>query len=102
MPLSFQLVENNQLRNVIECWRRDPELGPNSGIEEELKCPITMSPMQDAVLTCDGHSYEREAIIRWLRRHDSVRKSSAPAPSKTHSHTQSNVWPVLAEVFYFR
>ncbi len=39
---------------------------------EELRCPITMSVMVDAVVTCDGHSYERAAIIQWLRRHASV------------------------------
>ncbi|EKX40873.1 hypothetical protein GUITHDRAFT_75270, partial [Guillardia theta CCMP2712] len=37
-------------------------------VEDELKCPITMSRMRDAVVTCDGHSYERSAILRWLRR----------------------------------
>jgi hypothetical protein len=53
-----------------------------SRIMQELKCPITMSRMRDAVVTCDGHSYERESIVRWLRRHGTSPKSNMLLPSK--------------------
>lgn len=31
-----------------------------------LKCPITQMIMHDPVNTCDGYTYERESIERWL------------------------------------
>ena len=51
-------------------------------VQHELKCPITMSRMRDAVVTCDGHSYEREAIVHWLRRHGTSPKSNVELGSK--------------------
>ena len=39
--------------------------------EEEVPpsfvCPITQEVMRDPVSTADGHTYERDAIERWLR-----------------------------------
>jgi hypothetical protein len=32
-----------------------------------LMCPITMEPFRDPVVAADGFSYEREAIMWWLR-----------------------------------
>lgn len=32
-------------------------------------CPITHVPMCDPLLAADGHSYERRAIVAWLRTH---------------------------------
>ena len=29
-------------------------------------CPLTLEPMQDPVVTCDGQTYERGAIEQWL------------------------------------
>jgi hypothetical protein len=62
-----QLFPNNQLRNVIQAWTRDVEQHESSNESsgqcwkkaalDELRCPITMSMMKDAVLTCDGHRY---------------------------------------------
>lgn len=36
-------------------------------MEEVFVCPISMSLMRDPVILSSGHSYEREAIIEWLR-----------------------------------
>ena len=30
-------------------------------------CPITMDMMTDPVMAADGHTYERDALLRWLR-----------------------------------
>ena len=78
------LVRNNQLRNVIDAWRRDESTSGKWRLLalEELKCPITMSLMHDAVVTCDGHSYERGSIIQWLRRHSTSPKSNVSLGSK--------------------
>ena len=34
---------------------------------EEFLCPITLTLMHDPVIGPDGHSYERSAIVQWLR-----------------------------------
>lgn len=34
---------------------------------EEYLCPITLTLMKDPVIGPDGHSYERSAIVQWLR-----------------------------------
>lgn len=93
-------IPNNQLRSVLEAHKRCmTKLRRASGtehnasavdytgawlprIKQELKCPITMSRMCDAVVTCDGHSYERESIVRWLRRHGTSPKSNIVLSSK--------------------
>ncbi|GMH36460.1 hypothetical protein BSKO_04328 [Bryopsis sp. KO-2023] len=35
-------------------------------LDKLLKCPLTQKPLQDPVIADDGHTYEREAIQRWL------------------------------------
>ncbi|CAM9325552.1 unnamed protein product [Phaeothamnion confervicola] len=37
---------------------------------QPVTCPITGMPIEDPVVAADGHSYERSAIERWLRDHD--------------------------------
>mmetsp|Transcript_5173 Transcript_5173/g.8770 ORF Transcript_5173/g.8770 Transcript_5173/m.8770 type:complete len:589 (-) Transcript_5173:57-1823(-) len=39
----------------------------NKELPEEFFCPLTKQVMKDPVVDNDGHSYEREAIERWLR-----------------------------------
>jgi len=38
---------------------------------EAFVCPITQDLMADPVVTADGHTYEREAILRWLHKQQS-------------------------------
>ena len=38
-----------------------------STIPPGFVCPITHEIMRDPVICCDGHSYERNAIMRWLQ-----------------------------------
>ena len=35
-------------------------------LPDEFMCPITCELMADPVMACDGHTYERRAIERWL------------------------------------
>ena len=69
-PLAFtRLFPNNQLRNVIQAWHRDAgHAGAGAGWTkaalDELRCPITMSLMKDAVMTCDGHRCRAEHCTR--------------------------------------
>ena len=60
---------------MIEAWKKDPQ-DWESAAHQELQCTVTVDTMSDPVLTCDGHSYEREAILEWLKRHSTSPKSN--------------------------
>merc|ERR1739844_762809 len=45
-------------------------------------CPITREPMEDPVICCDGHTYEREAIEMWLRNNSRSPKTNQPLATK--------------------
>lgn len=32
-------------------------------------CPITLEVMKDPVMDCDGNTYERENILKWMKKH---------------------------------
>ena len=36
---------------------------------ESFHCPITLALFNDPVVAQDGHTYEREAIVQWIRQH---------------------------------
>ena len=44
-------------------------LESNPTLKNDLRCPISLEVMRDPVIAADGHSYEREAITRWLGAH---------------------------------
>tara|TARA_B100000676_G_C17962623_1_gene778506 strand:+ start:321 stop:962 length:642 start_codon:yes stop_codon:yes gene_type:complete len=44
--------------------------GSNGECFERFKCPITQRLIKDPVITCDGHTYEREAIEKWFVMND--------------------------------
>lgn len=33
-----------------------------------MVCPITLYPMKEPVIDCHGHTFEREALLNWLKR----------------------------------
>lgn len=39
-------------------------------ITNEFYCPISQDIMDDPVITSDGHTYERECIIKWFKRNN--------------------------------
>ena len=43
--------------------------GINEIKKEDLICPITLEMFRDPVIAGDGHIYEREAIVQWIREH---------------------------------
>jgi len=49
----------------------------------EFICPITLEVMQDPCSTEMGYTYERFAIEKWLRTHDTDPKTNARLKSKT-------------------
>ncbi|OQR89136.1 hypothetical protein ACHHYP_06457 [Achlya hypogyna] len=50
---------------------------------DSFVCPITQELMVDPVVTDDGHSYEHEAIKRWLRANATSPVTNLPLRSKT-------------------
>mmetsp|Transcript_8845 Transcript_8845/g.10287 ORF Transcript_8845/g.10287 Transcript_8845/m.10287 type:complete len:671 (+) Transcript_8845:58-2070(+) len=51
------------------------------GIDSFL-CPITRDPMEDPVICCDGHTYERSAIEMWLANNSRSPKTNQVLPSR--------------------
>ena len=54
-----------ELRRIQEKKERVSALGLE--FPSEFQCPITLSPMEDPVVASDGHTYERQAILRVLQ-----------------------------------
>lgn len=59
------------------------------GEEEMLCCPITTQEMLDPVITLDGHTYERAAILAWLLK-------SATSPMTGEPLASTVLFPNLA------
>lgn len=57
--------------------RRD-ELLLSAAARDSLTCPITHQLMEEPVTCVDGHTYERGAIERWLRDHNTSPKTGLP------------------------
>ncbi len=49
---------------------------------DELKCPVSCQLMSDPVTLCDGTSYERAAIERWLEQNDTSPMTGDVLPMK--------------------
>lgn len=49
---------------------------PKNQIPEKYRCAITGMVMIDPVFTADGHTYEREAIEKWLQTHETSPKTN--------------------------
>jgi hypothetical protein len=44
----------------------------NSFVDNTLTCPITLEIFVDPVLASDGHTYERSAIVEWIKYHNNT------------------------------
>ena len=44
----------------------------------EVFCPITHQVMEDPVVAADGHSYERDSIVRWMHDHTTSPLTNEP------------------------
>ena len=73
------------------CLKREGTLGRSGGaagasvatkVLHEYTCPITAEIMTDPVSTLDGFTYERTAIIEWLRTNDTSPSTGAKLESK--------------------
>ena len=52
-------------------------------IPETFYCPITREIFFDPVMTCDGQTYERQAVQEWFKSHDTSPLTGLPLASKT-------------------
>jgi len=52
-------------------------------VPSHFLCPITADIMADPVVTADGHSYERRAIMAWLEKNDTSPITNEPLEHKT-------------------
>jgi len=66
-----------------------------AAVPKELVCPITQTLMVDPVSTCDGHTFERTAIERWLQTSNRSPLTGLPLGSK--ALTPSHALRALAE-----
>jgi len=53
-----------------------------TSVMPSLLCPITMELLLDPVFTCDGHTFERAAIERWLETKNTSPLTGEPLESK--------------------
>lgn len=70
---SLQQLKTNKAMDAV---------AQGGGIPRGLLCPITLTIMRDPVIAADGHSYERDAITRWLAGSDLSPSTSMPLPHK--------------------
>jgi hypothetical protein len=64
---SGDLLPNLALKNIIAVSPTSPGSITYRMIKEYLKCPIGHNVMTDPVIDRDGNTYERKAILRWVR-----------------------------------
>jgi len=53
-----------------------------AALPENFKCPITQTLMKDPVMDKGGHNFEKEAILRWLKRNKICPMSREPITEK--------------------
>ena len=62
------LDENTEIDEDEDAgWQESLLLANPGAVPDHFICPITMSVMRDPVVAQDGHTYEKSAIVRWLR-----------------------------------
>jgi len=63
------------LQTTASYDEEDDEAAPDN-----YKCPITRAVMVDPVSLADGHTYEKQAILNWIRTHNKSPKTGAVLP----------------------
>lgn len=67
---------------VREAYTEDMLAVDNTAhLPRSIYCPISRLPMKDPVMCADGHSYEREALVMWLKR-----KKTSPTTGEELAH----------------
>jgi hypothetical protein len=70
-------------------------------VPDEFRCCITTDVMQQPYIAIDGHSYELDAILQWLKRSNVSPKTGDPIPTRLVPNaalkTLIDEWPVICE-----
>lgn len=69
-------VEHDRVLNQVAARKEEEAL--RRRVEPDFICPITHERMSEPVLAADGHSYERQAIEKWLQKHNTSPMTGAP------------------------
>lgn len=81
LVLEQVLEENAELAARLTAARDAADTGgATAAPPDNFRCPITTEVMDDPVVAMDGHTYEREAIETWFRRHDTSPMTRAVIP----------------------
>jgi hypothetical protein len=74
----------DKLSEIINKLQKDSEVVRKQMLEvpEEYIDPITQEIMCDPVFTSDGHTYERQSIKLWLKKHDTSPLTNMSLESK--------------------
>ncbi|KAI5066178.1 hypothetical protein GOP47_0018802 [Adiantum capillus-veneris] len=72
-------TEQSSLMSALDVRVWDDADGSQKLPAEFVDC-ITQEIMEDPVITADGHSYERSAIEKWLKHHDTSPKTGEVLP----------------------
>merc|ERR1740129_1344041 len=76
LQVSEAQAERDRVLKQVEERRADEAL--HKRIEPDFMCPIMHERMNEPVLAADGHTYERQAIQRWLQMHNTSPMTVAP------------------------
>jgi len=76
LQVSEVQAERDKVMAQVETRRADEAL--RKRIEPDFMCPIMHERMNEPVLAADGHTYERQAIERWLQMHNTSPMTGAP------------------------
>ncbi len=74
---------NEEAENMDEdddTWEETVAATEGVDIPKEFICPITLAPMQHPVVAQDGVSYERVALVKWLRTNKDFRSPATNCP----------------------
>jgi len=76
LQVSEVQAERDRVLAQVEERRADEAL--RKRMEPDFMCPIMHERMNEPVLAADGHTYERQAIERWLQMHNTSPMTGAP------------------------
>jgi len=71
-------VQAERDRVLQQVTERKAEEALRRRVEPDFMCPIMHERMQEPVLAADGHTYERQAIEKWLQMHNTSPMTGAP------------------------
>ena len=67
-----KIIKINNSSNASASTAEEPEddlpTKDEEDVPDDLRCPITSLPFKNPVIAPDGHTYERDALKRWLKK----------------------------------